>query len=126
MKKIILILLLVTPFFITGCYNAISKDEAKEKLQDLFQIPISDKIEISDYENSYSTTSDYTESFIVNFSKEEFMEIFDKLKPVKANNNNNLAINSDIYGYSVEKGNEHISAIFDPKRYTIKYTYRYE
>ena len=90
-------------------------------MQALLQIPISDSIKITDYKTNTAIGGDYTEVFIVHFKKEEFDRIFNEVKPERV-----AYINPDIYSYSVQKDREMKSAIFDPERCTIKYTYNYE
>lgn len=119
MRKLFLLLAVFMLFF--SCNDTISNNDAKNKLQVLLQIPISDSIEITDYKYSSSINGDYTEAFIVHFKKEEFTDIFNKVKPERVK-----YINIDKYGYSVQNNREVTSAIFDPKKYIIKYTYNFE
>jgi len=121
MRRIVFISLLLICTIEISCNNTISKKEAKSKLQNLIQMPISDSIEITGYATDMSIQGDHTEIFVVHFKKDEFEKIFKKINPRKLKN-----IDANIYGYSVEKGREMTSAIFDPQKCTIKYTSNYE
>jgi len=104
-----------------GCKNSISKDDAVNKLQKVLQIDsISSQVKVVDYETSFSTTSDYTESFGIQFQKNEFDRIFQKIKPKQ--------ITGDTTLYYFEKNNnqEHYSITFEPSTFIIYYNYNYE
>jgi hypothetical protein len=121
MKAISLMTLFLIFLFGFGCNESITKQNAKCKLQALLNVHISDSFKITDYEEDAAIGNDLTEGFIVHFSHEEFNSIFKKVNPQKFKN-----INSDLYGYTIEQNNKRITAIFDPKEFTIKYTYNAE
>ena len=99
-----------------SCNETITKQDAKSKLQTLFAIPISNSFKITDYEVGGGI--DLTEAFIAHFTHEEFNNIFKKVNPQKFK-----IIDVDLYGYTVTEGDRMMSAIFDPKNCTIRYTY---
>ena len=121
-----ILLLILTCFVImsnVSCNQTIDKSLAKEKLEALLNVSISENIEISNYDISLDIHGKYTEKFTVSFKdKEEYNNIFTKVKPSKSEY-------FDIYGYGVEYGNplergyKSISAVFNPQKQTIKYSY---
>src|ERR1017187_6528176 len=104
-----------------SCNETITKQEARSKLQSLLNVPISDSFKISDYKEDAAIGRDFTEVFIVHLTHEEFDRIFKKVKPHKFE-----YIDVDLYGYTITQNNKTISAIFNPKGCTIKYTYNSE
>ena len=118
MKTITLISLFSTLFVGFSCNETITKKDAKDELQTLLTVPISDSFKITDYEVGGGIGADLTEAFIAHFTPEEFNNIFKKVNPEKIK-----IIDVDLYGYTVTKSNKMRAAIFDPKDYTIKFTY---
>src|SRR5690606_37095884 len=117
MRKLLLILIWFAGIFTESCMQmTISNKKAKEKLEILLEVSISNDIKVSDYEISSDIHGKYTESFLVHFNnKDEYDKIFHKVKPSKSKY-------FDIYGYGVEHGNrlesgyQSISSVFNPKK----------
>lgn len=121
MRKLLFISLLAMSLLSLSCNNGISKNDAVNKLQKVLQIDsISSQVKIVDYETSFSTTSDYTESFGIQFQKNEFDRIFQKIKPKQVSGD------ATLYYFEKHSEHKHYSITFEPGTLTIYYNYDYE
>lgn len=73
--------LLLIFFIAISCNDNATEGKVKYKLQSLLKIKLSDSIEITDYETGAVIQGDFTEAFVVNFRKEEFLKIFRQVRP---------------------------------------------
>lgn len=121
MRKVLLILLCFAWLFTVSCNQTISKMKAKEKLECLLHVAVSNDIKVTDYEISSDIHGFYTEEFTVHFKKIEFNRIFNHVKPTKADFFDGK--DDGIYGYSIHHNGELISATFYTEKNIIKYGY---
>lgn len=111
------ICLLSTCLFVLGCDETPPKSYFKSKIERALRMKLSDSIEVTKAISS-SAIGDYTESASLKLSKEEFCNIFNKVRPVKCDKE------KAIYCHERKDGFDKIASItFYPDEGIINYFY---
>lgn len=105
-----------------GCNSKSNNESCRIKLQSALKVPVSGDIRIANYNNGWSTTSDYNESFDIYFSKNEFYKIIHEAKLQKCSGD------TTIYCYEKDSDNNKgakqiISITFYPDSLLANYSY---
>lgn len=109
MKVKILIILCI---LLVGCKH---KNYYKDKIEKSFKIEISDNFKVVTSQKGMSMTSDYNETFGLQFTKKEFWEIFNLIRPKRA------IADSNLFYYEIVNNNIFTELTFEPKTYIIYY-----
>lgn len=114
---------IVNLILMLSCHHTIKKDEAKDKIETLLNVSISNNIRLSNYEVSVDIHGKYIEKFEIYFyDKQEYYNIFDIVKPTK-NGNFDTFVFSVEYGDFLQSDYKTITAVFDSAASIIKYTF---
>ena len=93
-----------------------SKHYYREKLSETFNLHVSNNFKVINHSSDFSTTSDYHETFGLQFSPQEFNNIFKLIKPKRA------IADTNFYYYEINDENSLANLTFDSSRNIVYYT----
>lgn len=113
----IYIYLCLSCLFVLGCEEKLPKSHFKNKIERALGMKLSDSVELTRVVSS-SAIGDYTENASFKLSKEEFSNVFNKLRPVECDKE------KAIYCHEKKDGFDNVTSItFYPDKGIINYSY---